>query len=899
MKKFRLIFVIFITLILLCTTSCKDKDNKNNEDDKQDSALSALPMNCWLTDSIILSDLPDDINLLFGEGGESGILSDYAIKNNGKVKLGKTAYFVNLVYCDTALELDAEIDTNITLLAGDRVLHNNAAAPSYSSRLLRVSGEYNAWYDTSNEVFTLHKDQGDSELQYANVIKFAVVTEFYTYDAGTLYYDFKIDTDTDIETKYFNSTRINELEASEKQYSVNVDSLTVGYLTESEYNYGDFSDSAIKQEASVIDGVGYMVVDFKYSALNDNDGDRRFGIVLSAIGRGKLDITIEDAPTSGVSEVESLNATVLRADFSVPAKAGESKSVRMIVRLMSLSGGIVPFTVIPVGDDNTELTGDPLYNSQRIDTGEARVIYTLNEDGKSYTLSRVSRDISGKFVIPDILSDGLPVTEIGNDAFIGCSEITGIVIPVGIVSIGEGAFYGCKITGITIPDSVVTLGKGAFNGCCNLSEITIGKSVTVIGEGAFFSCLGLTSIIIPDSVTSIGDRAFSSCSGLTSVTIGNSVTAIGDRAFEGCNKLVEVINHSALDIIAGSEDNGYVGYYAKEVHTGESKIVNNNSYLFYTHDGVNYLLGYIGNGKELTLPENCNGENYRIYTKAFFFNYNITSVIIPDSVTIIGDSAFSQCSSLTTIVIPDSITSIGEEAFRWCDSLTDVYISDIAKWSSVSFGNIYATPFCNAHKLYLNDNLVTELVIPEGVTSIGDYAFYNCHLITSVTMPSSVTSIGDYAFYDGLSLTSVTLSSSITSIGDYAFYNCLRLTSITIPYGVTIIGDSAFSECSSLTTIVIPDGVTSIGEKAFYLCDNLTSVIIPDSVASIGDYAFSGCSQLENIYYKGTKAEWDMISISYHNVELLRATRYYYSETQPTTDGYYWHYGDNGEIVVW
>ncbi len=710
MKKIRIIFAIFIILTLLCTTSCKNKNNENNEsneNDIQDAVVPDFPVNCWLTDSIILSELPDDINRLFGEGGDSGILSDYAIKNNGKVEQGKKAYFVNLVYCDTALELDAEIDTNITLVAEDRVLHNDAADSSYASILRHASGEYNAWYNTSNKAFVLHKDRGDSELQYANVIKFAVVTEFYTYDAGTLYYDFKIDTDTDIETKYFNSTRIIELEASEKQYSVNVDSLTVGYLTESEYNYGDFSDTAIKQEPSVTDGVGYMVVDFKYSALNDNDGDRRFGMILSAIGRGRLDITIEDAPTSGISEIESLDATVLRADFSVPVRAGDSKSVRMIVRLMSLSGGMVPFSIIPVGDAGTELTGDLLYKSQRIDAGEPRVIYTLNEDGKSYTLSRVSVDISGIFVIPDVLPDGLPVTHIGDSVFGYSSKITGIVIPKGIVSIGERAFSGCKITSVVIPDSVETIGEGAFSSCSNLSEITLGKSVTVIGETAFYQCVRLTSITIPDSVTSIGDRAF-----------------------DGCYKLVEVINHSALDIIAGSEDNGYIGYYAKEVHTGESRIVNNNGYLFYTYDGVNYLLGYIGNDKELSLPESYNGENYQIYK---------------------------------------------------------------------------------------------------------------------------------YAFNE--------------------------------PYFVTI--------GTGVTSIAIPDSVTSIADHAFYGCRGLTSITIPNGVTSIGEDAFRGCDNLEDVYYKGTEAEWDMISISYQNVELLRTTRYYYSETQPTKSGYYWHYGDNGEIVVW
>ena len=322
------------------------------------------------------------------------------------------------------------------------------------------------------------------------------------------------------------------------------------------------------------------------------------------------------------------------------------------------------------------------------------------------------------------------------------------------------------------------------------------------------------------------------------ITIGNSVTRIENYAFQNCYRLIEVINHSALNIIAGSEDNGYIGKYAKEVHTGESKIVDINGYLFYTYGGTNYLLGYKGNDNEISLPESYNGENYHIYEYAFYYMDDIKSVTIPDSVTSIGESAFQGCTSLTSITIPDSVTSIGNWAFYGCTSLT-----------SITVGN--------------------------SVTSIGYSAFRGCTSLTSVTIGNSVTSIGNLAFYDCDSLTSITIPDSVTSIGNYAFQGCTSLTSITIPEGVTSIGRDAFQDCpikmatiptslisyipkNNLTTVII-DGGNNIPGYAFRDCRSLTSVTIGNSVTSIGNYAFQACISLTSVHITDI-AKWCNIS---------------------------------------
>ena len=219
--------------------------------------------------------------------------------------------------------------------------------------------------------------------------------------------------------------------------------------------------------------------------------------------------------------------------------------------------------------------------------------------------------------------------------------------------------------------------------------------------------------------------------------------------------------------------------------------------------------------------------------KAFSSCYSLSQITIPNSVTAIGNSAFSGCDSLSQITIPSSVTAIGDSAFSSCSSLTQITIP-----SSVTAIGDEAFLWCSS---------LTQITIPESVTAIGDEAFYECTWLSQITIPSSVTAIGDSAFYGCDSLTQITIPNSVTAIGKWAFSSCRSLTQITIPESVTSIGDRTFNNCSSLSQITIPSSVTAIGDSAFSSCDSLSQITIPESVTSIGKFAFAACSSLSQI----------------------------------------------------
>ena len=305
-------------------------------------------------------------------------------------------------------------------------------------------------------------------------------------------------------------------------------------------------------------------------------------------------------------------------------------------------------------------------------------------------------------------------------------------------------------------------------------EYSIRKGVKVIGDSAFEWCDSLTSINIPNSVTTIGDGAFWGCDSLTCITIPSSVVTIIGNPF----------------------------FYWHGNFYNESKAFMYEDHVLFNKNKTT-LIAYRAKETNYTIPNSVT----TIGEDAFSYCNSLTSINIPNSVTTIGEGAFSNCNSLTSINIPNSVTTIGESAFWGCYSLTSINI-------------------------------------PNNVTTIGNRAFGACFSLTSINIPNSVTTIGGGAFSNCNSLTSINIPNNVTTIGEGAFWQCFSLTSINIPNGVTTIGEKAFWECTSLTSINIPNSVTTIGEKAFWECTSLTSINIPNSVTTIGNSAFSNCRNL-------------------------------------------------------
>ncbi len=410
------------------------------------------------------------------------------------------------------------------------------------------------------------------------------------------------------------------------------------------------------------------------------------------------------------------------------------------------------------------------------------IVYDVSGDGTYAEVIGYS-GTAARIVIADTYQ-GLPVKTIYEYAFCQNTKITSVTIPNGVTSIGYYAFYACSsLTSVTIPDSVTTIGERAFFDCSRLTSVNITNiaawcqiyfvnfyssplyyaenlylngtlvtdlvipdGVTSIGSYAFQHCNNLTSVVIPDSVTTIGSSAFQSCSSLTSLTIGNSVTTIGSSAFQSCN-LTSVTMAEGCAPTIGQDAFSYC-------HSS-----------LYTE----YAYGkYVG----------VNGNPYAILVE--LTNQYMSTYEIHEEARFICGGVFSGCTRLAS-----------------------VNVTDIAVWCQINFGNSYSNPLYYAENLYISGSLVTDLVIPDGVTDIGKYAFYGCDSLTSVTIPSSVQNIGTSAFSGCSKLATVTFAedSQVSTIGDYAFSSCDSLTSVTIPDSITTIGDYAFHYCNNLTSV--------------------------------------------------------------------------------------------------
>ena len=538
----------------------------------------------------------------------------------------------------------------------------------------------------------------------------------------------------------------------------------------------------------------------------------------------------------------------------------------------------------------------------------------------TWKISNNTLTISGVGKMQSFYYDGLNSGYIERPWQYYNSDIYTVIIEIGVSLIGCAAFLNCKnLTSITIPESVTRIEGEAFRDCENLTSIIIPNNVEFVAYWAFEGCKNLTSIIvesennnyasengvlfnkskdnliycpegktgdyfIPKTVKSIGRKAFADCTSLTSITIFNSVKSIEGGAFRDCENLTSIIIPESVTSINKGDFFGDSTFWGCKTLTSIN--VESENKIYASENGV---LFNKSKDNLIYCPEGKTGK-----------------YIIPNSVTNIGEKAFSGCKNLTSIVIPSSVTSIDDSAFWGCETLTSINVESENKiyaskngalfkrtgqllWrlsnntliisgngdmpnyidyndDVSSFDELLHSPYRapwfrysqderDAYGSYINVAFNT-VIIERGVTSIGEEAFWGCDNIIEITIPYTVENIGKRAFWGCDALTYInTEYGYYTSENGVLFKNkdtlvyCAKTQRgmYVIPNTVTNIEEDAFEDCKNLISIIIPNSVKSIGCGAFRGCENLTSIIIPESVTRIEGEAFCGCKSLISI----------------------------------------------------
>ena len=402
-----------------------------------------------------------------------------------------------------------------------------------------------------------------------------------------------------------------------------------------------------------------------------------------------------------------------------------------------------------------------------LDLSEATIV----EGGDSYSgQNNTSNNKIGDYMFSgrtNLQNITLPnnATSIGIGAFSSCSSLNSVTIGKNVTLIDRIAFSSCNaLISIDIPDNVTSIGNDAFSACSSLASVTIGKGVKTINSNAFYDCDALTSINIPDNVVNIYANAFDDCSALETATIGKGVTLIGSGAFNYCKALTSINIPDGITTIGSGAFRNCSSLTSINIPDGVKTI---DAYTFY---GCSSLASVtIGKGVKT------------IGNEAFYDCEALTSINIPDNVTSIGQETFMHCSSLSSINIGKGITSIYKLAFYGCTSLTSVYITDLSAWCNITFNDSDSNPLSNGSKLYIGNK---ELIIPEGITKIKDYAFYHCTSLNKVSIGNLVTSIGYSTFSNCSSLiecdcyatTPPTLNKN-----NYSFYNIKQGATLYVP----------------------------------------------------------------------------------------------------------------------
>ena len=514
--------------------------------------------------------------------------------------------------------------------------------------------------------------------------------------------------------------------------------------------------------------------------------------------------------------------------------------------------------------------------------GDFQMRYLFDEDGNRNGL-RLNKYLGTdtEVTVPE------EVTETGS-AFSGCATVTKITLPAGLTNLKNSAFSDCTaLREIVIPESVTSIGESAFDGCASLIEIRLPAGITEIPTALFSGCKALSAASIPEGVVSIGSGAFRNCASLTELALPQGLKKIGSNAFIGCKSLtyieipdgVEMVEYfiaestiqlrcaigsSAAIAVSRSND----GFYSDDL------------YLRYTFDddGVQNgltLMKYVGASSEVIVPDGVTELQYSTFSEC---RQLLTRVVLPNGLLSIPESLLNNCTNLKEVVIPESVTTIENHAFFGCASLEKINLpAGLTEISQSLLGGC---------------TVLSEITIPDGVTAIGDSAFQKCASLTEIVLPQGLRRIDGEAFFGCTGLSYIDIPDGLETAGNWIADDSVQLrcslgssaaialsrsdngfcvdglrlryrfdddgntngltvkrylgseTEVTVPDGVDSIGDSAFYGCKGLTKLALPQGLKEIGVNAFLGCEGLSYIDIPDGVETVGDWIASESIQL-------------------------------------------------------
>ena len=767
--------------------------------------------------------------------------------------------------------------------------HYDSSSPfTYSNATKFINYRVGAGYDsyTSSKVTTFSSPANttwqyscnDYEYAYSSSIHYWFLQSYYYYIPSSLT-KVSITDASKIETAAFmNCTNITELNLNNTITSVGDYAFkNLGYVTQS-------------QDEFVISGNVLLAYKGSSSTVNIPEGVE---IIAPRAFYNKTSITTVNVSktVTFIGDYAFYNCT--KAKINVPKISGS-----LTIGSNVSSNGI------------TYLTKYSYTNSN--DT-----FYYTKDSNNNLTIVGCSTT-STNLTLPVTISDN-PVIAVGYKGMANCTTLTSVTIPSNIISLDLYSFYGCtNLTTVTIPSTCTHVGDYAFRGCTKLHSVTIAEGVTYIGKSAFYGCTSLSEIVIPDTCTFLGSYAFYNCTSLQSASIGILVPDVNDYTFYNCTSLSSVVlgtsiqtigdyafYKTAITRVATPATLVSIGDYAYAECSSLTKVTLRNGFetlgegAFYDclvlnsinlvssiEDIGSYAFYNCQSLTSVTIPAliteindytfyNCtsissvtiNGSVVRIGDQAFY-NNALESFDFGESLDTIGYNAFKD-NDLSSITLPDTTNSIGEQAFDGNDSLNTISMPD-----DVGYVGAYAFPrgvnnqtfTIRYHTGTISDDILFntdshKVIMEEGITSIGNYAFAHNNVLAEIVFPSTLKNIGNYAFYENRNYEEITLPSNVKTIGSNAFARGYILSKITMPDSVTSIGDNCFSryEDKYVTRYFTVEFYYNNGEICSELLRNqsVDKIIVDDQIYSIKTYAFANISALDTVSLPDTISNFE------------------------------------------